>query len=254
MKKKMTGAAIGLLLLVVIATAVVYIPKWYDTIQKQKLKEISGKVVVFGDSIWGLDKGPQGIAAQLEELTSLQVTNYCLPGSTATRVEDSLQAKDSMVSMLLYNEDKKSNEIREKVREADYVFIEHAANDYFLGIPVSGEENSFEDSLRTSIAAVKDLNPSARIVLLAPTECYLIPLDAFATENDFGGGTLADYSQLIKTVATEEQLLCIDMIHAWKLTRENYKEYLVDGAHITKEARLIYSEYLAKQLYRHFYK
>lgn len=51
MKKKMTGAAIGLLLLVVIATAVVYIPKWYETIQKQKLKEISGKVVVFGDSI-----------------------------------------------------------------------------------------------------------------------------------------------------------------------------------------------------------
>lgn len=254
MKKKIITAGIfSLLFLLVSVLVIVSLSKEYAAYQKRKLKEISGDVVVLGDSIWGLDKGKTGIGGYLEEITSLQVANFCIPGSSATFVEGAAQAKDSMVALLIHNQDKRSEEIRSKIREAEYVFLAHGANDYFQGVLASGEGNSFENSLYTSVAAIKEMNPNARIVLISPAECYLIPLDVLATENDFGGGTLREYTKAVKRVAEEEQLLCIDMLKAWNLTRENATQYLVDGAHLTKYAREKYSEYLLRRIYEYYY-
>ena len=68
------------------------------------LKVLSGKVVVLGDSIWGLDKGPEGIGGCLEEITSLEVLNYCLPGTCASKIEGYYGSKDSMEAILVDND------------------------------------------------------------------------------------------------------------------------------------------------------
>ena len=118
-------------------------------------KELTGKVVVFGTSIWANEPGPTGIASRLEDLTSFQVTDYSMPGGLATRIEGDSFSDISLVSILLYNKDRYSKKMCESVREADYVILAFGGNEHAMGIPASGDGESFENALLISVDAIR---------------------------------------------------------------------------------------------------
>ena len=217
------------------------------------LKVLSGKVVVLGDSIWGLDKGSEGIGRCLEEITSLEVLNYCIPGTCASKIEGYYGSKDSMEAILVDNDNEKSEEIKNAISEARYVFIEHCANDCSMAVPLTGD-NSYESALLNSIAVIKELNPDAEIVMLIPTLSYLINMDQLSNEYNFGEGTIDDYISVMKSVAEREGASVVNMQEAWTLTKENWSDYLVDGSHLKKTARREYADFLAQKLYELFAK
>ncbi len=218
--------------------------------EENSYMNMSGKVVVLGDSLWGLDKGPEGIAGCLEEITSLEVKNFCIPGTCASRIEGFSGTKDSMISILVDNQDARSEEIRNEISESQYVFIEHCNNDYSMGVPTTGEDNCYEQALLDSISVIKELNPEVQIVMILPTLGYLINMEKLTSEYDSGSGTIDAYIDVMKSVAEKEGARVVDMQKAWTLTKENWSEYLVDGAHLKKEARREYAAYLAQELNR----
>ena len=227
-----------------------------DLSQTEKpYKELTGTVVVFGTSIWAMEPGPTGVAGRLEELTSFKVKDYSLLGGMATRIEGDSFSDISLVSILLYNEDKLSREMRDAIHDADYVIIAFGGNDHSMGIPASGEGESYENALLISVETIKKMNPGARIVLVGPTNGWGMEDGeyVFSTELDFGGGKLGDYVDAMKKVAEKEGILCVDMLDAWTFCEDDPTRYSEDGSHLTELGRRVYAEYLAKNIYDHYF-
>lgn len=227
------------------------------TDKKEKYKKMEGNVVVFGDSIWALDKGPKGVAGCFEELTSFHVTDLSVCGGMATRIEKypSTHSNGCLISMLLYNEDEESREMRDAIKGADYVFLEYGGNDYCVSVPASGVEISFENAMLTAVTTIKEMNPDARIVLIAPSEGWMTEGDktVLRSETDLGGGTLVDFNNAVRNVAEKEDLLWVDMIKGLPVSRENPREYVADGVHLSDAGCKVYAEYLAEQMYNYYY-
>lgn len=218
-------------------------------------KELTGKVVVFGTSIWANEPGPTGIASRLEALTSFQVTDYSMPGGLATRIEDDSFSDISLVSILLYNKDRYSKEMLDSIREADYVILAFGGNEHAMGIPASGEGESFENALLISVDAIRDLNPDVEIILLAPLNgWYQEDGEYFPVEDvDNGGGKRTEYVNAVESVAQKEGLLCIRMSEACVFSIDDPYKYFEDGSHLTDLGRKVYSEYLAEHIYDYYY-
>ena len=218
-------------------------------------KELTGKVVVFGTSIWANEPGPAGIASRLEDLTSFQVTDYSMPGGLATRIEGDSFSDISLVSILLYNKDRNSKKMCESVREADYVILAFGGNEHAMGIPASGEGESFENALLISVDAIRDLNPDVEIILLAPLNgWYQEDGEYYPVEDvDNGGGKRTEYVNAVESVAQKEGLLCIRMSEACVFSIDDPYKYFEDGSHLTDLGRKVYSEYLAEHIYDYYY-
>ena len=228
------------------------------TDKKDKYKEMEGNVVVYGDSIWALDKGPKGVAGRFEEITSFHVTDLSVCGGVAARIEEypSTHSNICLTSMLFYNDDEESREMRDSINGADYVFIEYGGNDYGIGhVSASGGENSFENAMLTAVTAIKEMNPDARIVLIGPSEGWLPEGDrtVLKSEADFGGGTLTDFSNAVRNVAGKEGLLFVDMMKGVPVSTERPREYVIDGSHLSDAGSQVYAEYLAEQIYEYYY-
>ena len=227
-----------------------------DLSQTEKpYKELTCTVVVFGPSILAMEPGPTGVAGRLEELTSFEVKDYSLLGGMATRIEGDSFSDISLVSILLYNEDKLSREMRDAIPDADYVIIAFGGNDHSMGIPASGDGESYENALLISVETIKKMNPDARIVLVGPTNGWGMEDGeyVFATELDFGGGKLGDYVDAMKRVAEKEDVLCVDMLDAWTFCEDDSTRYAEDGSHLTELGRRVYAEYLAKNIYDYYF-
>ena len=220
-----------------------------------RYKEMTGSVVVFGTSIWAIEPGPGGVASNLEDLTSFQVKDYSLLGGLATRVEGDSFSDISLVSILLYNKDKTSEEMRDAIPAADYVILAFGGNDHSMGIPASGEGDSFENALLISISAIRRMNPDVRIILVSPTDswAYEDGRYVFSTQTDNGGGKIGDYVEVIKRVAEKEDILWVNMLDAWTFCEDDPTRYSEDGSHLSELGRRIYAEYLAEHIYDYYY-
>ena len=220
-----------------------------------KYKAMTGNVVVFGTSIWAIEPGPEGVKANFENLTSFKVTDNSLLGGMATRLEGDYLEDVSLVSILLYSDDKYSKRMRQDVVKADYVILAFGGNDQAKGVPASGTGNSFENALQLSVSTIKEMNPKARIILISPLNGWL-PVDGeyipFA-DIDNGGGKLADYIAAVERVADREKLLCVKMSEAIVFSKDDPTKYFKDGSHLTAEGSRIYAEYLTKQIYEYYY-
>ena len=220
-----------------------------------KYKAMTGNVVVFGTSIWAIEPGPEGVKANFENLTSFKVTDNSLLGGMATRLEGDYLEDVSLVSILLYSDDKYSKRMRQDVVKADYVILAFGGNDQAKGVPASGTGNSFENALQLSVSTIKEMNPKARIILISPLNGWL-PVDGeyipFA-DIDNGGGKLADYIAAVERVADREKLLCVKMSEAIVFSKDDPMRYFKDGSHLTPEGSRLYAEYLTKQIYEYYY-
>ena len=228
------------------------------TDKKEKYKKMEGTVVVFGDSTWAIDKGPKGITGRFEELTSFHVKDLSVCGGMAVRIEKypSTHSNSCLTSMLFFNEDEESREMHDAIKGADYVFLEYGGNDYAnVSVPASGGENSFENAMQKAVAAIKEMNPDARIVLIGSSEGWFKEDDRIIlrSETDLGGGTLADFNNAVRNVAVKEGLLFVDMMKAVPVSIENPREYVIDGAHLSDAGSQVYAEYLTEQIYNYYY-
>ena len=225
------------------------------TISDPKYKQMTGKVVVFGTSIWAIDPGPTGIAARLREMTSFEVTDNTVMGGTATRVEDDPLVEGSLISILLYNDDKYSKRMREDVKEPDYVILAFGGNDFSRGVPPTGEGNSFENAMRLGISTVREMNPDANIILIPSLGGWALIDGEYVSpfELDFGGGTLGEYIRIVEEIAQEEDLLCVNMNEVIVFSEDDPLKYFEDGSHLTEYGRMVYTQYLTEQIYDHYY-
>jgi lysophospholipase L1-like esterase len=228
------------------------------TDKKEKYKKMEGNVVVFGDSIWALDKGPKGVAGRFEELTSFNVTDLSVCGGMAVRIEKypSTHSNSCLTSMLFFNEDEESKEMRDSIMGSDYVILEYGGNDYpNASVPASGEGNSFENAMQKAVAAIKEMNPDARIVLIGPSEGWFKEDDRIIlrSEAEIGGCTLKDFSNAVRNVAEKEGILWVDMMKGIPFSAETPREYVIDGAHLSDAGSQVYAEYLTEQIYNYYY-
>ena len=256
MKKIFALLVMFLMLLVVSCSTASQASGASQTTIEKLYPELTGKVVVFGTSIWAIEPGPTGVAGQLEALTSFEVEDCSMLGGLATRIEDDTFSDVSLVSVLLYNTDKYSIKKREAIPDADYVIIAFAGNDHSWGIPASGEGESYENALLLSIDTIKEMNPNARIVLVGPTNGWGTTEDGefiFSTDLDFGGGKLGDYVDAMKRVAEKEDVLCVDMLNVWTFREDDPTRYSEDGSHLTELGRRLYAEHLAESIYDYYY-
>ncbi len=221
-----------------------------------RYKAMTGKVVAFGTSIWAIERGPTGIASRLEQMTSFKVTDNCYLGGMAVRLENDYFTDVSLESILFYDDNKYNIEKRNSIYDADYVILAYGGNDQSRGVPASGEGQSFENAMRRSVAAIKQMNPKAHIILIAPLNGWVLidGEDVQFKDIDEGGGKLNDYIAAVERIAKDENLLCVNMNDVIAFSKDEPKKYFEDGAHLTELGRKIYAQYLTEKIYESYYK
>lgn len=220
-----------------------------------RYKVMSGKVAVFGTSLWAIEPGPTGIASRLKELTSFEVTDNTVMGGMAARVEEDPLSEGSLISILLYNDDVYSKRMRDSIREADYVILDFGGNDCSSGVPASGDGNSFENALKLAVTTIREMNPGARIILITPIVGweYIDGEYVSIVDIDCGGGTIMDFIDTVEKVAQEEALFCVNMSEVIVFSKDEPLKYFEDGSHLTEYGRMVYAQYLTEQIYGRYY-
>lgn len=234
------------------ATTATTIPA--DITIDSRYKAMTGKVVAFGTSIWAIERGPTGIASRFEQMTSFKVTDNCYLGGMAVRLENDYFTDVSLESILFYDDNKYNIEKRNSIYDADYVILAYGGNDQSRGVPASGEGQSFENAMRRSVAAIKQMNPKAHIILIAPLNGWVLIDGEYVQFKDIdeGGGKLNDYIDAVERIAKDENLLCVNMNDVISFSKDDPKKYFEDGAHLTELGRKIYAQYLTEKIYERY--
>lgn len=220
-------------------------------------KSLTGRVVCLGDSIWGLEKGADGIAAYVEEDTGLLVENYAVPGSSVGRRpgnETDAQSLESILDALERGEGSReghdpAGEIAAGIQPgtADWVLLAYGLNDYYSGVSVE----NYRAGLERAIRVLRTGNPEASICIIGPTECLFYQNGVVVeggSDRDFGEGTLVQYRQAACRAALENGVGYIDMGEELPISRYNDARYLKDGTHLTEFGRKKYARALVGYL------
>lgn len=239
------------------------------------------QIVFFGDSSYGNIRDESAIPEQVGRLLGKTVFNAAFGGTCAgrqdrgqrlDRSEDSLSLA-ALAKAVCVEDFGVQQTIRptqditwyftstvDDLQNVDFaavemVFIGHGLNDYYSGIPLENEkdpmdEYSFAGALRSSLSALKRVNPSARIVLLTPTYSWLAAGRQTCEEYDGGGGLLEAYVEKEIQVAGEMGVEVIDLYHdffpheSW----EDWSLYTMDGLHPNEVGRARIAEKIADYL------
>lgn len=239
------------------------------------------QVVAFGDSVLGLFRGEDGIAAQAGNF--LDKTIYCagFGGTCVSRLdrENRLDyGKDSLslaalTKAVLMDDFGPQRTVFLKEALTDYfeetvdglegidfgavelVMIEHGLNDFYAGVPLRNEEDpmdeySFAGALRSSLEALRKVNPDMRIVLVTPTYTWMLAGTYTCEEFDAGYGNQEAYVAEELQIAAEYGVEVIDVYHDFFPHEEwdDWKRYTMDGLHPNKEGRRLIAEKIADYL------
>ena len=216
-----------------------------ETVQEEVPQEDRLNIVVFGDSIWDMDRGDTGIAAQVANYMDADVYNCAVGGSRATLKDgespDNFEKWDSSSLMGMCNilAGKVDPEFLEgypaggvirnvNPQTVDYYIIAYGLNDYFSGAPIAVE-----------------------VLLISPTYCQFYKEGVMYTDSnmkDYGNGTLTQYANAARNVAETNNTLYIDAYSTMGITIYTADQYLEDGVHLTVEGRALYAKAVASCL------
>lgn len=191
-------------------------------------------IVAFGDSVFGLIRDETSVTALLSELLETPVFNAGFGGSCMAKTELNYSlgyTRNSLsmagLSTAILADDfgvqqgtrwRESNmeyfpEVIDALAAVDFaevetVLLQHGLNDYHSGTMIENPEDLYDKytytgALRSSVEALREVNPHVRIVLVTPTYTWYEQLDLTCGDIDYGGGLLEDYVAAQLRVAKE---------------------------------------------------
>lgn len=239
------------------------------------------QIVAFGDSVLGLFRGEDGIAAQAGSLLDKSV--YCagFGGTCVSRLDRenrldygkdalSLAALTKAVLMddfgpqqTVFLKESATEYFGETVdglaridfSTVELTMIEHGLNDFYAGVPLRNEEDpmdeyTFAGALRSSLEALRKTNPDMRIVLITPTYTWMLAGPYTCEEFDAGYGNQEAYVAEEIQIAAEYGVEVIDVYHDFFPHEEwdDWKMYTMDGLHPNEAGRRLIAEKIAAYL------
>ena len=224
-------------------------------------------IVVFGDSIWDMDRGATGIAAQLPEYMNADVYNCAIGGTRATMKpgESDVNYENwdstSLTGMCYvmrglvdtnFLEGYPAGGVIRNIdpKEVDYYIIAYGLNDYFSGAPIAVSDSDQYDphgytgALNNALVLLKGASPDAKFLLISPTYCQFYENGYMVTDSNmknYGQGTLTDYANACRNVAEMAGTLYIDAYSTMGINGYTAEDYLEDGVHLTEEGRTLYA-------------
>ena len=225
-------------------------------------------IVVFGDSIWDMDRSDTGIAAQVAQYMNADVYNCAIGGSRATLKEgespDNFEGWESSSLMGMVNvlagkvqpdflEGYPGGGVIRNVnpQTVDYYILAYGLNDYFSKVPIAVEGGSnwdahgYTGALRNAILLLGQISPQAKVLIISPTYCQFLKDGVMETDSNmrnYGQGTLSDYANAARNVAETNGTLYIDAYSTMGINIYSAEQYLEDGIHLTIEGRALYAK------------
>lgn len=223
------------------------------------------RMLVLGDSIWDNCRDVTGIATQVQYYMNqkgydTKVYNAAIGGTRATiKPEASEWSYDAssecnlgmMVSILQGDTDvellqgKAAYEAIKEVmgikKKIDYVVVAYGMNDFLAQAPINDSERKwigFGTALRSGVGTIRQIFPSAQIVIVTPTYGNYFPNGV----QNIGGGALYNYASMACDVAVSENLLCMDAYNNLGMDAYNADPYLEDGVHLNGPGRKLYAK------------
>ncbi len=140
--------------------------------------------------------------------------------------------------------------------KVDFYIIEYGANDYINGAPLSTEGNaydirSYRGALGVGINTLRSVSLKAKIILCGPSYCMWYNADGYVIGDSYtvskGAGTLAEYADVCKNHAEDENFMYIDTMYStyFDLKITTVDDYLIDGLHYNEKGRQIYATTIA---------
>ena len=247
-----------------------------DRLERQQVQ-----IVTFGDSVFGQTRDDTSIPAQVGRLLGKTVFNGAFGGSCIGRVDDERllsSAKDSvslagLTKAVAAGDFGVQQTFRSRENGTDYfpdtvdqleaidfsnvelVLIQHGLNDYYNGIPIYNEKDSWDEytftgALRCSLAALRRINPDMRILLVTPTYTWYWAKNLTCEEYDAGYGVQEDYIRAEMEVAEEFGIEVLDVYHD-VFPHETWADsglYTLDGMHPNEAGRELLAGIIADYL------
>jgi glycerophosphoryl diester phosphodiesterase len=201
------------------------------------------QAIVFGDSIWDIDRTSTGVETVIEQLSGMEIENLSIGGSSAAFQEEAPENFTQKVNALILQEEKPN---------PDYIFIEFGLNDYFSQVMIENEVdaydiNTFKGALRTGIERLRNNFPQAEIILIGPTTIML--LDS-GTIDIAGEGNLRDYEHALEDISKEYEISLITNYMIQELHKGNMEQYLrADQVHFNEKGMYVYAKRILAYLF-----
>lgn len=218
-------------------------------------KFLTGKnMVVFGDSIWNVARGEDGISEHVQEETGITIYNCAVGGSTAALVDgvNNMQEWDSssfngmiyiargLVPAEQVIPTREAYDIIKQVdlNEMDYAIVAYGLNDFFSDVSIYPTEyyeiTNYVGALRHGITKLKENYPDLKIIVVSPTYTKM-----YEGEKQF---EIGDYVEAARGVAKEMEVEFLDMFHILGSDAESRTQHLEDGVHMSAEGRKVYAD------------
>ena len=231
---------------------------------------LEADILFLGDSIAGKCRDETSVTALLEQAAGKRVFNGALGGTTLscqnrehrdTVMKDALSL-EGLTEALVYRDFgvQKNVTVRENGTESfgelvdrlealdlprvELLVLEYGTNDYFAGSPIANPEDPFdkytvEGALRTSLALLREKEPSLRVLVLSPTYNWYLNTGKTCEDIQFGGGYLKEYADALERVSGEFGLEYLNLYEDFypHESYEDWRLYTEDGVHPNQAGR-----------------
>ena len=273
-KKRIAYGLIAALLFVLLA-----VTTFRDRTHRLERQKV--RIVLFGDSVFGMPLDGISIPDYLGQLLGEPVFNAAFGGTCVCRVDSeyrldyskdaislvaltkAIEADDFGVQQTMRFRESNSDDFADKIDSletldfsgVELVLIQQGLNDFYIGVPLDNEndpydEHTFKGALRKSIRSLRQVNPDVRIVLMTQTYTWYKKTGDTCEEYDAGYGNQEAYVQAEIEIAEELGLELLDLYHdlfphdSW----EDWALYTVDGMHPNAAGCIMLAEVLADYL------
>ena len=235
------------------------------------------QIVFIGDSIFDAVRDDTGIAYRVGSTLDADVYNLAIGGTTAglrtDKSTDKATWNEPNLMGICYSmvgeapeellSGYKAGEIIKTCdfSKTDYFILDYGTNDFLWYIPLGTDDYQgryyyyFRTAYDMGIDFLHQHYPNAKIILCTPyyeefwsADRTRFIGDVHSVNNGFG--TLLDYISVVKDVAKDHNLSCLNMYNLMAIDVYNVNDMTVDGIHPSEPAREKYANFLIDEINR----